>query len=80
MNRELVIRVRAPDGQYRLNVMSRDTYGELLLQVIPTPLSLPKNSAFPSAISSSPARTTNLSASRKAISWEISPISSMVPF
>jgi hypothetical protein len=33
MNRELVIRVRAPDGQYRLNVMSRDTYGELLLQV-----------------------------------------------
>ncbi len=33
MNKELVFRVRAPEGQYRLNVMSRDTYGELLLQV-----------------------------------------------
>lgn len=33
MNKELVIRVRGPEGQYRFNVMSRDTYGELLLQV-----------------------------------------------
>lgn len=33
MNKELVIRVRGPEGQYRLNVMSRDTYGELTLQV-----------------------------------------------
>ena len=33
MNKELVIRVRGPEGQYRINVMSRDTYGELTLQV-----------------------------------------------
>ena len=34
MNRELILRIKAPDGQYRINIMSRDTYGELLLQVI----------------------------------------------
>jgi hypothetical protein len=32
-NRELILRVRGPEGQYRLTSMTRDTYGELLLQV-----------------------------------------------
>lgn len=43
INREIVLRIRAPDGQYRINAMSRDTYGELLLQVKIKKLSLPKN-------------------------------------
>lgn len=34
MNREVLLRVRAPEGQYRITVSSRDTYGELLIQVI----------------------------------------------
>jgi hypothetical protein len=27
MNHEIILRVKAPDGQYRMNIMSRDTYG-----------------------------------------------------
>jgi hypothetical protein len=33
MNREVILRVRGPEGQYRITVGSRDTYGELLIQV-----------------------------------------------
>jgi hypothetical protein len=33
MNREIILRVRSPEGQLRLSVQSRDTFGELLLQV-----------------------------------------------
>lgn len=33
MNREIILRVRGPEGQYRVTVGSRDTYGELLIQV-----------------------------------------------
>lgn len=34
MNREIILRVRGPEGQYRITVGSRDTYGELLIQVL----------------------------------------------
>ncbi len=33
MNREILLRVRSPEGQYRITSNARDTYGELLLQV-----------------------------------------------
>ena len=33
MNREIILRLRTAEGQLRLNVNVRDTYGELLLQV-----------------------------------------------
>ena len=51
MNREIILRVRAPDGQYRINIMSRDTYGELLLKVNYLLLSWLRNLVFPSRIS-----------------------------
>ena len=50
INRELVLRIRGPEGQYRINVMSRDTYGELLLQVRIEKLSSLKNSISQSKI------------------------------
>lgn len=42
MNRELILRVRGPEGQYRLTVGSRDTYGELLIQVLNEVIKLAK--------------------------------------
>lgn len=42
MNRELILRVRGPEGQYRLTVGSRDTYGELLIQVLDEVIKLAK--------------------------------------
>ena len=47
MNKEIILRVRGPEGQYRLNLWSRDTYGELLLQVTILLSSYPKNSTTP---------------------------------
>ena len=80
MNREIILRVRAPDGQYRINIMSRDTYGELLLQVIIHTHSLQKNSTSPSKISLSQEKMENSSPSAKATKLETSPTSLMEPF
>lgn len=33
MNREIILRVKGPEGQYRITIGARDTYGELIIQV-----------------------------------------------
>lgn len=43
MNREIILRVRGPEGQYRITVGARDTYGELLIQVRREICSFPAN-------------------------------------
>ena len=79
-NREIILRVKAPDGQYRMNVMSRDTYGELLLQVKYPLSSQRRKIIFPSRISWSPEKMERLSLSVKELKLEMFHISSMEPF